>query len=181
MKKLVLVSILTVCLVASAQASMFASNGHPKRESQIVLGADISAYVTSMHRSSVRASNAKDKGHPGWLLGKGRYKQYMKSISDPGDGPSFGDAIILPSPKGKKGKPMGWKNDSGLGVKDASNNGMGHKPKVDMSGSCMFMGDDVGDVVLTDDIGAASAPIPAAVWLGMFGLGVVGVKLRKYA
>ena len=166
MKKLLLVSILTVCLVGSVQASMFKSNDRVKHISYFSLRAQINAYVMDIHSSSVRSSNAKIKDHLGWLRGKGRYKQYLRTQLADGDG------MVVHTRYG---------HDSAVRGHDASHGSIGYPVDLDRSVSFLPMSDDCREAVAIDNLDVISTPAPGAVLLGIFGLSVVGVKLRKYA
>lgn len=166
MKKSIFMSILTVCLVASAQASIFTVDNDVKHTSYFSSSAEFRAYVTSIYAASVRSSSAKVKDHPGWRRGKGRYKQYLRTRLADGDG------MVVHTGRG---------HDSVVGGYDTSDGDIRYPSDFDGSASSLPVIDDSREAASIDNLDPISTPAPGAVLLGMFGLSVIGVKLRKYA
>lgn len=145
---------------------MFTFEDGVKFKSYVRSGAEISAYSTDIYRSSVRGPNAQATDRPDWWPGKGRYKQYL---ADP---PADGDGIIVRA-----------RQHHGSIVRDIDilDGPPWYRSNFDGSVSFLPIPDDSKEPVTIDNLDPASTPAPGAVLLGMFGLSVIGVKLRKYA
>jgi hypothetical protein len=128
--------------------------------------AEISAYMADIDRTWNRAPSAEIRDPSGLWCGRGLHEKYLRKQL------AYGDGQIFHS-----------RHSHGFFVTgcEGSNSGIWHPLDFDRSVFSLPKSDEGIEAAPIDDADVISNPAPGAILLAIFGLTVVGVKLRKYA
>jgi hypothetical protein len=145
---------------------MFTFEDGVNYNSCISSSAEISAYMAGIDRTWNWAPSAEIRDPSGLWFGKDLHEKYLRKQL------AYGDGKVFHTRHSRDFFVIGYQG---------SNGGIWHPLDFDRSVFSLPKSDEGIESVPIDDADVISNPAPGAILLAIFGLTVVGVKMRKYA